>query len=308
MPAKATRAAFGEAILELGAKNRRIVVINADLGKSTMTQKFAETYPDRAFNVGIAEANLIGISAGLALSGWIPFICTFACFVIGRFETIRLSIAYSHANVKIIGTHAGLGIGEDGYSQMGVEDLTLARALPNLAIIQPADEAETKQAIAAAAEHDGPVYLRLTRQAVEPVSPPGYAFRLGKGTVLREGKDVTILGTGGPLFNCLRAADLLAAEGIQAEVINIATLKPLDDELILRSAGKTGYVVTVEDHTIRGGLGGAVAELLAEVLPTPMKRLGVQAFGESGDPKGLYARYGLDPEGIAQSIRKLLSR
>jgi transketolase len=308
MPAKATRVAFGEALLELGARNPRIVVVNADLGKSTMTQKFAETYPDRAFNVGVAEANLIGIGSGLALSGWIPFICTFACFVIGRFETVRLSISYSHANVKIVGTHAGLGIGEDGYSQMGMEDLTLARALPSLAIFQPADEAETKQAVAYAAAHDGPVYLRLTRQPVEAVSPSGYTFRFGKGTVLREGMDVTILGTGGPLFNCLVAADLLAPEGIRAEVINLCTLKPLDEELILRSAGKTGHVVTVEDHTIRGGLGGAVAELLAEALPTPLKRLGVQGFGESGDPKGLYARHGLDPESIARSVLKLLNR
>jgi transketolase len=308
MPAKATRAAFGEALLELGAKNQRIVVVNADLGKSTMTQKFAETYPDRAFNVGVAEANLIGIGSGLALSGWIPFICTFACFVIGRFETIRVSVAYSHANVKIVGTHAGLGIGEDGYSQMGIEDLTLARALPNLAVVQPADEVETKQAVASATEHDGPVYLRLTRQAVEPVSPPGYTFRLGKGTVLREGTDVTILGTGGPLFNCLKAADLLAAEGIEAEVINMATLKPLDEELIVSSAGKTGHVVTVEDHTIRGGLGSAVAELLGEVLPTPVKPLGVQGFGESGDAKALYSRYGLDPQSIARSVLKFLNR
>ncbi len=308
MPAKATRVAFGEALLELGARNERIVVVNADLGKSTMTQKFAETYPERAFNVGVAEANLIGIGAGLALSGWIPFLCTFACFVIGRFETIRLSISYSSANVKLVGTHAGLGIGEDGYSQMGMEDLTLARAFPNLAILQPADEVETKQAVAYAAEHDGPVYLRLTRQPVEPVSPPGYIFRFGKGTVLREGTDVTILGSGAPLFNCRAAADLLAAEGIQAEVINIATLKPLDEELILRSAGKTGHVMTVEDHTIRGGLGGAVAELLAEALPTPLKRLGVQGFGESGDPKELYARHGLDPESVARSVLKLLNR
>jgi len=308
MAAKATRAAFGEALLELAAANKRIVVVNADLGKSTMTQKFAETYPERTFNVGVAEANLIGIGAGLALSGWVPFICTFACFVIGRFETIRLSLSYSHASVKIVGTHAGLGIGEDGYSQMGMEDLTLARALPNLAIIQPADEVETKGAVAHAAEHDGPVYLRLTRQAVEPVSPPGYVFRFGKGAVLRQGSDVTILGTGGPLFNCLQAADLLAAEGINAEVINVATIKPLDEELILSSAGKTGHLVTVEDHTIRGGLGGAVAELLGEVLPTPLLRLGVQGFGESGDPKGLYARYGLDPQSIARSVLKLLNR
>ena len=308
MAAKATRAAFGEALQPLGAKDPRIVVVNADLGKSTMPQKFAEAYPERSWNVGVAEANLIGVGAGLALSGFIPFICTFACFVVGRFETIRLSLAYSHANVKIVGTHAGLGIGEDGYSQMGMEDLTLARALPNLAIVQPADELETRQAVAAAVEHQGPLYLRLTRQAVEAVSPPDYRFQLGKGALLRPGRDVTILGTGAVVFNCLKAAELLAGEGVEAEVINIASLRPLDDELILRSAGKTGHVVTVEDHTIRGGLGGAVAELLSEDLPTPLKRLGVVGFGESGDPKALYAKYGLDPDGIALSVTKFLNR
>ena len=308
MAAKATRVAFGEALLELASKDPRIVVVNADLAKSTMTQKFAEAYPERSLNVGIAEANLIGIGAGLALPGFIPFICTFACFVVGRFETIRVSLAYSHANVKIVGTHAGLGIGEDGYSQMGMEDLTLARALPNLAIVQPADELETRQAVAAAVEHQGPLYLRLTRQALEAVSPPDYRFQLGKGALLRPGRDVTILGTGGVVFNCLKAADLLAAEGCEAEVINIASLVPMDDELILRSAGKTGHVVTVEDHTIRGGLGGAVAELLSEDLPTPLKRFGVAGFGESGDPKGLYAKYGLDPDGIARGVMKFLNR
>jgi len=308
MAAKATRVAFGEALLELGARDRRIVVVNADLGKSTMTQKFAETYPDRAFNVGVAEANLIGIGTGLALSGFIPFICTFACFVAGRFETIRISLAYTHANVKIVGTHAGLGIGADGYSQMGMEDLTLARALPNLAIVQPADELETRQAVVAAVEHEGPLYLRLTRQAVEAVSPSGYRFQLGKGALLRPGRDVTIIGTGGVVSHCLRAADLLAKEGVAAEVINLATLRPLDEELILQSAGKTGHVMTVEDHTIRGGLGGAVAELLSEDLPTPLKRLGVVGFGESGDPRGLYAKYGLDPAGIARSCLKFLGR
>lgn len=308
MAAKATRVAFGEALLELGARDPRIVVVNADLGKSTMTQKFAETYPDRAFNVGVAEANLIGIGAGLALSGFVPFICTFACFVVGRFETIRVTLAYTHSNVKIVGTHAGLGIGEDGYSQMGMEDLTLARALPNVAIVQPADELETKQAVAAAVEHEGPLYLRLTRQAVEDVSPPGYRFQLGRGARLRPGRDVTIIGSGGVVFNCLRAAGLLAEEGVEAEVINLATLRPLDEELILQSAGKTGHVMTVEDHTIRGGLGGAVAELLSEDLPTPLKRLGVVGFGESGDPRGLYAKYGLDPAGIARSCLKFLNR
>jgi transketolase len=308
MPAKATRAAFGEALIELGAKESRIVVLDADLSKSTMTAKFAKAYPDRAFNVGIAESNMIGIGAGLALSGKIPFICSFACFVVGRFETLRVSVAYTEANVKIVGTHAGIAIGEDGYSQMGLEDIACLRALPNIAIIQPVDEAETKEAVAYAVRHVGPLYLRLTRQAVEPVSPPGYRFEFGKAVVLRPGDEVTILGTGGVVWNCLEAAKELHSQGISAEVINVSTIKPLDEELILRSAGKTGRVVTVEDHSINGGLGSAVAELLGEFLPTPMKRLGVVGFGESGDPKSLYAKHGLDPAGISGSVRKFLNR
>jgi transketolase len=308
MTAKSTRAAFGETLLEIGAKEPRVVVLDADLSKSTMTAKFAKTYPDRAYNVGIAEANMIGISAGLALSGKIPFICSFACFVVGRFETLRVSVAYTEANVKIVGTHAGIAIGEDGYSQMGLEDMACLRALPNIPIIQPVDEMETTQAVAYAIQHQGPLYLRLTRQPVEPVSPPDYRFELGKAVVLRPGEEVTILGTGGVVFNCLESAKLLHSEGISAEVINVSTVKPLDEELILRSVGKTGHVVTVEDHSIHGGLGGAVAELLGELLPTPIKRLGVTGFGESGDPKRLYVKHGLDPAGIAQSIRKFLNR
>jgi transketolase len=308
MTAKASRAAFGEALLELGARDPRIVTVDADLSKSTMTAKFAKTYPERAFNVGIAESNMIGIGAGLALAGRIPFVCSFACFVVGRFETIRISVAYTGANVKIVGTHAGIAIGEDGYSQMGLEDIACIRALPNIPIIQPADELETRQVIAYAVEHQGPLYLRLTRQNLEPVCPPDYRFRLGRWLVLRPGQDVTLVGSGGPLANCLAAARLLEAEGISAEVIDAATIKPLDEDLLLGSAGKTGHVVTVEDHAIAGGLGGAVAELLSEVLPTPLRRLGVQGFGESGDAKGLYAKHGLDPAGIAKSVTKFLSR
>ena len=308
MPAKASRAAFGEALLELGAKDDRIVTLDADLSKSTMTAKFAKTFPGRAFNVGIAELNMIGIGAGLALTGRIPFACSFACFVVGRFETIRISVAYTNANVKLVGTHAGIAIGEDGYSQMGIEDVACIRALPNIGIVQPADELETKQVIAYAVEHQGPLYLRLTRQNLEPVCPPDYHFQFGHWLQLRRGHDVTLIGSGGPLFNCLEAAKLLEADGISAEVINAACIKPLDEELLLQSAGKTGHVVTVEDHSVAGGLGGAVAELLGEVLPTPLKRLGVQGFGESGYAKGLYAKHGLDPAGIAASVRKFLNR
>jgi transketolase len=308
MAGKASRAAFGEAIVELGAKDERIVTVDADLSKSTMTAAFARAYPGRAFNVGIAEANMIGIGAGLALAGRIPFVCSFACFLVGRFETIRMSVAYTRANVKLVGTHAGVAVGEDGYSQMGLEDVALLRSLPNVALIQPADELETRQAVAWAVEHDGPVYLRLTRQPLEPVVPPDYRFRFGRWLVLRPGRDVTVIATGGPVGNALEAARRLEAQGISAEVIDAATLSPLDEDALLQSAGKTGRVVTVEDHSVVGGLGGAVAEFLAAALPTPVRRLGVTGFGESGDPAGLYAKHGLDPAGIAGSIEKLLGR
>jgi transketolase len=308
MPAKASRAAFGEALLELGARNERIVTVDADLSKSTMTAKFAKTYPARAFNVGIAESGMIGLAAGLALAGRIPFACSFACFVVGRFETIRVSVAYTNAPVKLVGTHVGVAIGEDGYTQMGLEDIACLRSLPNIPIIQPADEIETRQAVTFATEHDAPLYLRLTRQNLEPVHDSAYRFQFGKADVLRAGSDVSILATGGTVWNSLEAARKLAESGINAEVINVATIKPLDEEALVLSAGKTGRVVTVEDHSIHGGLGGAVAELLGEVMPTPVKRLGVNGFGESGDAKSLYIKHGLDPDGIANSVQKFLNR
>jgi transketolase len=308
MPAKATRAAFGEALIDLGARDERIVTLDADLSKSTMTAGFAKKFPARAFNLGIAESNMVGVGAGLALAGKVPFVCSFACFVVGRFETIRISVAYTGANVKIVGTHAGIAIGEDGYSQMGLEDVACLRALPNVAIVQPADELETRQAVAWAVEHQGPVYLRLTRQNVEPVCPPDYRFQPGRWLVLRGGTDVTLIASGGPVFNALEAARLLEADGISAEVVNAASIKPLDEDTLVRSAGRTKHVVTVEDHSTAGGLGGAVAEALGEALPTPVKRLGVTGFGESGDPRGLYAKHGLDPAGIAAAVRKFLGR
>jgi transketolase len=306
MPAKASRAAFGEALLELGASDPRIVTLDADLSKSTMTVSFARKFPDRAFNLGIAEQNMIGVGAGLALTGKIPFVASFACFLVGRFETIRISVAYTGANVKLVGTHSGIAIGEDGYSQMGLEDIACIRALPNIPIIQPADELETRQVIAFAVEHQGPLYLRLTRQNLEPVCPPDYRFRLGKWLSLRAGGDVTIVASGGTVFNSLEAARQLHADGIEAEVIDAACIKPLDEEMLVASARRTGRVVTVEDHSVSGGLGGAVCELLAEAHPTAVRRLGVHGFGESGDPKGLYAKHGLDPAGIARSVRTFL--
>ena len=308
MPAKASRAAFGEALLDLGARDERIVTVDADLSKSTMTAKFAKTYPSRAFNVGIAESGMIGVAAGLALAGRVPFACSFACFLVGRFETIRVSVAYTQAPVKLVGTHVGIAIGEDGYSQMGLEDIACLRALPNIPIVQPADEIETKQAVAFAADYPGPLYLRLTRQNLEPVHDAAYRFQFGKADLLRPGRDVTILASGGPLANALAAARALAAEGVDAEVLNVATVKPLDEDGILGSAGKTGRVVTVEDHSIHGGLGSAVAELLSEVMPTPLKRVAVTTFGESGDLAGLYAKHGLDAGGITKAVLKFLNR
>ena len=307
MAAKASRAAFGEALIELGARDERIVTVDADLSKSTMTVGFAKAYPSRAFNVGIAESGMIGLASGLALTGRVPFACSFACFIVGRFETIRVSVAYTQAPVKLVGTHVGVAIGEDGYTQMGLEDMACLRSLPNIPIIQPGDEMETKQAVAFAVEYPGPLYLRLTRQNLEPVHGDAYRFQFGKVDVLRPGSDVSILATGGPLANALAAAKALAAEGVSAEVINVATVKPLDEEGIVASAAKTGRVVTVEDHSIHGGLGSAVAELLGELLPTALKRIGVTTFGESGDLKGLYAKHGLDAPGITRTVLKFLA-
>ncbi len=302
MAKTATRKAFGEALAELGEKNTNIVAFDADLSKSTMTCYFAEKYPDRFFEFGIAEANMIGAAAGIALCGKIPFACSFACFITGRFDTIRMSVGYTNTNVKIIGTHAGIGIGEDGYSQMGLEDVACMRSLPNMTVIQPADEIETKQAVAFAAEHVGPVYMRLTRQKLPDVNPDSYSFQSGKGVELEGGKDLTILATGGTVYHAVEAKKLLATQGIDARIINIHTIKPLDEELVLRCAEETKGILTVEDHNIIGGLGSAVAETLSENKPTPLKRWGVlDQYGESGTEKDLYHAYKLDAAGIAEA-------
>jgi transketolase len=309
---KATRVAFGEALLKVAAKNDRVVVINADLGKSTNTVKFVEKYPDRSFNVGVAEANMIGIGAGLALEGWIPFICTFASFVAGRFETIRVSLAYNHANVKIVGTHAGIGIGEDGYSQMALEDIALMRSLPNMSVIQPGDAIETERAVEYMVEHRGPVFLRLTRQKVEDVNPPDYRFEFGKGVVLDagqgEGRDLTILGTGGTLYNAREAARALRREGLDVRAVNIHTLKPIDEELVVDSIQRSGRILTVEDHGLRGGLGTAVCEVVAERGEGVVRRIAVRDFGESGDPVALYKKFGLSIDSIVAEAKKVVKK
>jgi len=288
--------------VEIGAKNPRVVVLDADLSKSTMTCLFADKYPERFFEFGIAEANMIGAGAGLALAGKIPFVCSFACFITGRFDTIRMSVGYSQANVKIIGTHAGVGIGEDGHSQMGLEDIALMRTIPGMTVLQPADELETKQAVAFAAGHDGPVYIRLTRQKLADVNGPEYVFQPGQGVELASGADMTIFASGGTVQYALQAKEKLAAENIDARVVNIHTLKPVDEELIIRCARETGCLFTVEDHSVIGGLGSAVAETAAEHHPVPVKRWGIlDTFGQSGGEKELYRHYRIDAEGIAEA-------
>ncbi|MBN2330137.1 MAG: transketolase family protein [Candidatus Omnitrophica bacterium] len=302
MATKATRQSFGEALVDVGAQYPNVVVMDADLSKSTMSCLFAEKYPDRFFEFGIAEANMIGAGAGMALAGKIPFVCSFACFITGRFDTIRMSVGYTHSNVKIVGTHAGIGIGEDGHSQMGLEDIALMRTIPGMIVIQPADERETKQAVEFAAAHGGPVYLRLTRQKLPDVNGDDYKFECGKGVQLAEGSDLTIFATGGTTHHALKAKDLLSNQGVDARVVNIASLKPMDEELVVRCAKETGCLFTVEDHSIIGGLGSAVAEIAAEKYPVPVKRWGIlDVFGQSGSPDGLYTEYKIDAHGIAEA-------
>ncbi len=306
MASKATRVAFGEALVRLGDENPNIVVLDADLSKSTMTEYFAKKFPDRFFDMGIAEGNMVGTGAGMALAGKVPFICSFSCFLTGRFEQIRMSVGYSRANVKIVGTHAGIGIGEDGYSQMALEDIALMRSLPNMAVIQPADAVETERALEYIVRHEGPVFFRLMRQKVNDLYPFDYQFRFGKGVPLRFGKHVALLATGGVIENTLKAAEMLARKGVEAQVIDVHTIKPIDRELIRESAFSHGKIVTVEDHGISGGLGSAVAEVMAELGRGRLKRVAVEDYGESGDPEGLYRKYGLSAENIAAKALELL--
>src|SRR3990167_4283923 len=306
--AKATRAAFGEAILELGEKDKDLIVLDADLSKSTQTQKFSKKFPHRWFEVGIAEANMIGVGAGLALCGKKPFVCSFACFLTGRFETIRISVAYNQANVKMVGTHCGIGIGEDGYTQMSTEDIACMRSLAHVGVVQPADEMETKQCVEFLLNHKGPVYLRLTRQKLKPVHDKNYKFQYGKGDILRGGRDIVLLATGGVVANTLEAANILSKEGIEAEVVNIHTIKPIDEELITKLASRINKFVTVEDHNVVGGLGGAVAEALTKTKPSQLLKIGVQdVYAESGSPEALYVKYKLDTPGITQQIQAFLN-
>ena len=306
----ATRDAYGQALAELGAINDRVVVLDADLSKSTKTNDFKKVYPERFFNLGIAEQNLLGTAAGFAAAGKIPFASSFAVFAVGRaYDQIRNSIAYPNLNVKIAATHAGLTVGEDGGSHQMLEDIALMRAVPNMTVIVPADGVETKQAVMAAAEHQGPVYIRLGRPKVPVLFGDDYKFEIGKGVVLREGTDVTLVGTGIMVSKAMEAADLLAADGISAAVVNISTIKPLDNGLITEMAQKTGAVVTCEEHNIYGGLGSAVAEVLLENCPVPMARVGVEdKFGESGLPDQLLEKYGLTAANIAEKAKAVIAK
>ena len=302
----ATRESYGNALVALGEKHDNVVVLDADLAAATKTGTFKKAFPDRHIDCGIAECNMVGIAAGMATTGKVPFVSTFAMFAAGRaFEQVRNSVGYPHLNVKIGATHAGISVGEDGATHQCNEDIALMRSIPGMVIVNPSDDIEAKAAVEAAYEHVGPVYLRFGRLAAPVInSNPDYKFELGKGVTLREGKDLTIIATGLCVSASLEAAEKLAAEGIDAKVINIHTIKPLDEELVVAAAKETGKVVTVEEHSIIGGLGSAVAECLGEKAPTPMLRIGVKdVFGESGPAVKLLEKYGLDAHGIYESIK-----
>ncbi len=305
----ATRASYGNTLVELGNEKDDLVVLTADLAAATMTGVFAKAHPDKHINCGIAESNMTCIAAGLAATGKVPFASSFAMFSAGRaFEQVRNSIGYPHLNVKIGATHAGISVGEDGASHQCNEDIALMRTIPGMVIINPADDVEARAAVRAAYEYVGPVYMRFGRAAV-PVfnDEKTYKFELGKGIVLREGKDVSIFATGITVPASLEAAEMLSRDGIDAEIINIHTIKPLDEELVIKSAAKTGKVVTAEEHSVIGGLGSAVCDVLSEKLPTKVYKIGMQdVFGESGSAAELIHKYQLDAEGIYEQVKSFV--
>lgn len=307
MSEKATRAAYGEALAELGAVNDKVVALDADLAHATMTVTFKNAFPDRHFNAGIAEANMVGMAAGMSAMGLIPFCSTFAMFGAGRaYEQVRNSVAYPHLNVKLAMTHAGVSVGEDGGSHQCVEDLALMRAIPGMTVLCPADAKETRRAVFAAAEMDGPVYLRLARLA-SPVFEEEQPFEIGKANVLREGTDVAVFATGLMVSEALAAAKLLEERGVSAAVVNVHTIKPIDAACVTEYAKKCGRVVTVEEHSVIGGLGDAVAEVLMGKVSCAFKKIGVQdRFGQSGKAKEVLREYGLTAPQIAGSIREIL--
>ncbi|MGO5211901.1 transketolase family protein [Parafannyhessea sp. LCP21S3_E6] len=304
----ATRQSYGEELVALGAEHDDFLVLDADLAAATQTGRFKAAYPDRFVDCGIAEQNLMGVAAGIATTGHRVFASTFAMFAAGRaFEQVRNSIGYPHLHVVIGATHAGISVGEDGATHQCNEDIALMRTIPGMTVVVPSDDVEARAAVRAAYEADGPVYLRLGRLAAPVIHGDGYRFEVGRGVVERAGSDVTVVATGLMVSSVLEAAEALAAEGIDCEVVNMHTVKPLDVDLVAESAAKTGRVVTVEEHSVIGGLGGAVCEALAERCPVPVRRVGVRdVFGESGPAVGLLAKYGLDGAGVAESVRSFL--
>ena len=307
----ATRESYGNALAELGTEHKDVVVLDADLAEATKTGVFKKAHPERFIDCGIAESNMMGVAAGLAAAGMVPFASSFAMFAAGRaFEQVRNSIGYPHLNVKIGATHAGISVGEDGATHQCNEDIALMRTIPGMVVINPSDDIEAKAAVKAAYEHQGPVYLRFGRLAVPVINDrPDYKFELGKGVVLREGKDLTIIATGLPVNNCLEAAEKLAADGIDAKVINIHTIKPLDEELVTAAAKETGKVVTVEEHSVIGGLGSAVCDVLAEKAPTQVMKIGINdTFGESGPAVELIKKYELDGESIYKKVKTFVEK
>jgi transketolase len=304
----AQRDAFGTALVELGRNDSKIVVLDADLATSTKADMFAQAFPDRFFQMGCAEQNMFGAAAGLATLGFIPFAVTFACFTAKRaLDQIRIAIAQPHINVKMVGAYSGLLTGKTGKTHQSVEDMAVFRAMPGVVTIAPVDGREVRRAMEAIVDYDGPVYLRLTRDPCPVVMPDGYEFEIGRAVLMREGGDVTLIGTGQKTIDCLEAARLLADDGIAATVLHVPTLKPLDEVAIIKAAARSGRVVTVEDHSIIGGLGGAVAELLGERYPLPIRRVGYQdTFAESGSNQDLLEKYGLNPRHIVEACHDIL--
>ncbi len=306
----ATRDAYGDALAALGKKRNDVVALDADLSGSKKTSKFAKAFPERFFNVGIAEQDMMGTAAGLAIGGKIPFASTFAVFATGRaWEQIRQSICYPNLNVKIVASHAGVTVGEDGGSHQSLEDIAVMRVIPHMTVIVPADGVETAQVVEAVAEYKGPCYVRTGRNKVPVLYGADYRFKIGKAHVHHEGKDCAIIATGIMVAEALKARDLLASEGIDAGVINMSTIKPLDAEAVIAAAKRCGAVVTAEEHSIIGGLGGAVAEVLAESAPVPLVRVGIKdQFGTSGDPDGLMAHYGLSAGNLRDSVKEAIKK
>ena len=307
---KATRDVYGQVLVELGKKNPNVVVLDADLSKSTKSADFGKAYPDRFFNVGIMEANMVGVASGLAAAGKIPFISSFATFLISKgYDQLRMGVAFSELNVKVVGSHGGISVGEDGASQMSIEDISLTTSLPGFTVMIPSDEFATRALVEQAADHKGPVFIRTCRPKAPLIHQPNTSFKIGKGIRVRDGKNISLIANGLLVFEALEAAEALAKEGIQASVIDMHTIKPLDEALLIEESKKTGHVVVCEEHQIWGGLGSAVATLLSQKAPCKMGFIAIQdTFAESGQPAELFDKYGLSAKHIIQAAKKVLVR